>query len=249
MISKQRYFFALLFISVSVGVFWFLQGNPIDNNDLNQSEAHFFRWEAGASQRYRVAMNSSMRLNTLGAEGNQNVQVIYRSLLDLVTLEADQDKARVGMQLSNVQVSISGQSDPEMNRMLELPFRVQFSAGGVPSHFEFSEGLTGQEQSMLENIVRTFTVSIPKQSMPKHKQSWVAEEKNASGEYQATYQRVSPTQLEKSKGNFVALSSSPMLNKATIRSAEASTRSRWWSPCGTTRSTSNLRYGSLFPKS
>jgi len=160
-------------------------------------------------------MDSSMRLNTLGADGSQNVQVTIRSLLDLVTLEVDRDKARVGMQLSDVRVNISGQSDPEMNRMLEQPFRVQFLAGGVPNHFEFSEGLTGQEQSMLENIVRTFTVS-----MAEHKENWVAKEKNASGEYLATYQRVGPTQLEKSKDNFVALSSSPMLNKATITSKE-----------------------------
>ncbi len=232
MISKKQIFLALFLMSVSAGLLWLLPSDPGVNEHSMQNDPHFFRWEAGASQRYQVTMDSSMRLNTLGAGANQNVQVSFRSKLDLVTLEADQDKAKVGMQLSDVRVTISGQSDPEMNRMLELPFRVKFSAGGVPNHFEFSEGLTGQEQSMLENIVRTFTVSmpetmpdsmqesIPTQSKPESQPSWVATEKNASGEYRATYQRISPTQFEKSKDNFVALSSSPMLNKATITSKE-----------------------------
>lgn len=219
--KKQGLIFSLLLISVSVGVFWFLQGSLSVNNQLEQSEPHVIHWQVGASQRYRVAMDSSSRLNMFGTNDSQNVQVSIRSLLDLVTLGVGKDNARVGMQLSDVRVNISGQSDPEMNQMLELPFRVQFTAGGVPENFEFTEGLTGQEQSMLENIVRAFTISIPKQSMPEHKQNWVAKEKNASGEYRASYQRVSPTQLEKSKDNFVALSSSPMLNKATITSKES----------------------------
>jgi len=222
--TKQGISFTLFLISVAVGVLWFLQGSLSVKNNIVQSEAHFFNWQAGASQRYRVAMDSSSRLNMFGTNASQNVQVSIRSLLDLVTLDAEKDNAKVGMQLSNVQVNISGQSDPEMNRMLELPFRVQFTAGGVAEKFEFSDGLTGQEQSMLKNMVRTFTVSIPQQTIPeqsKHKQSWVVKEKNASGEYLATYHRVSPMQLEKTKGDFVAVSSSPLLNKATIASKES----------------------------
>jgi len=235
MTGKRRLTFSLLFISISVGVFWFLQTSLSVNQHPEQSELQVFHWQVGASQRYRVAMDSTSRLNMFGTNTSQNVQVSIRSLLDLVTLEADKDRARVGMQLSDVQVNISGQSDPQMNRMLELPFRVQFRAGGVPENFEFSEGLTGQEQSMLENIVRTFTVSIPKQAIPKQampiksipsksfpaqNQSWSVKEKNASGEYLASYKRVSPTQLEKTKQHFNALSSSPLLNKATITSNE-----------------------------
>ncbi|RDH80706.1 MAG: hypothetical protein DIZ80_16905 [endosymbiont of Galathealinum brachiosum] len=224
--EKQGLIFSLLLISVSVGVFWFLQASWSVNNTLEQNEPHVIHWQVGVSQRYRVVMDSSSRLNMFGTSDSQNVQVSIRSLLDMVTLEAGKDNTRVGMQLSDVRINISGQSDPEMNQMLELPFRVQFTAGGVPEKFEFSEGLTGQEQSMLENIVRTFTISIPKQSKPEKsrpegKQNWVVKEKNASGEYLATYQRVSSTQLEKNKHDFVVLSSSPMLNKATITSKES----------------------------
>lgn len=218
--SKQGFLLSFFLVSVSLGVFWFLQGNLGVNNHPGKSEAHFFQWQAGVSQRYRVKMDSSMRLNMLGANTSQNVQVSIRTQLDLVTLEADKKTASVGMHLSDVQVTISGQSDPEMNDMLERPFRVQFTAGGVAQNFEFSEGLTGQEQSMLENIVRTFTVSIPEQSNQAHKQSWEAKEKNASGEYLASYQRISPTELEKSKANFNSVSASPMLNNASITSKE-----------------------------
>jgi len=223
--NNRRLIFLLLFISVSAGVLWFLQGSLSVKNELEQNELHVFRWEAGASQRYRVTMDSSSRLNMYGTNNRQNVQVKVRSLLDLITLEVNENNARVGIQLSDVHINISGQSDPTMNRMLERPFRVHFTTGGVPDKFEFSEGLTGQEQSMLENIVRTFTVSLPKpsipvNSIPAYKQSWVAKENNSSGQYLATYQRVSPTQLEKTKGRFVSVSSSPMLKKATITSKE-----------------------------
>jgi len=218
--SKQGFLLSFFLVSVSLGVIWFLQGNLGVQHHPEQSEAQFFQWQAGASQRYRVKMDSSMRLKLPGANTTQNIKVSIRTLLDLVTLAADKKTASVGMRLSDVQVIISGQSDPEMNRMLERPFRVQFTKGGVAHNFEFSEGLTGQEQSMLENIVRTFTVSIPEQTNQVQKKSWVAKEKNASGEYLASYQRISPTELEKSKANFNSASASPMLDNASITSKE-----------------------------
>lgn len=229
--TYRQLLFAVCLISASIGAFWYVQGAPtekgfyksIEKNNEAQTAPHSINWKEGTSQAYRVSMHSSMRLNTLGASADQSMQVTVNSMLEFQILKAEKNNALVGMQLSGLRLTILGQSDPEMNRILETPFRVHFLSGGVPDKFEFPEGLTAQEQTMLENIIRTFTVSLPEgkpENKPAHKTEWVASEQNASGFYEASYQGITPRQLEKSKRNFVALSSSPILATATITSKE-----------------------------
>lgn len=234
--TRMGLVFAIVFVFGAVGLDWYLQGaagteserketsplaTKLDATNAGQALPNIL-WQEDAAQAYRLSMDSTMRLNMFGSGVDQATQVTLRAMLELRTLKVAKEQTLAGMQLSDLQLIISGQADPDMNRLLEQPFRVSFGSGGVPEEFEFSEGLTRQEQTMLENIVRTFTVSMPA-SQPNGAlggAEWLAQEGNASGFYQATYIAHSPGQFEKRKGNFVASASSPLLANATINSTE-----------------------------
>ena len=68
---------------------------------------------------------------------------------------------------------------------------------------------------MLENIVRTFTVSIG-----DDKDAWTSTERSASGTYQAAYKKQDAHRFTKSKSDFVAAQSTPILRGAKISSNE-----------------------------
>jgi HEAT repeat protein len=205
-----------IFLTLSVYGGWQLQGKF--KSDVSQTEVspRLFSWKTGVTQYYDLTMNSSMSMNTTGSGMNQNMGVNLQAGLEMLTLESEQNQALVGMQLSNVKLKVSGQSDSEVNKILQTPFRVRFSSGGVPENFEFSQGLNSQEQLMLENVVRTFTVSLV-----NDEEQWVSNEHNASGQYDAHYQKISSTTIKKQKKNFIASPSSPILKNAVIVSSES----------------------------
>jgi HEAT repeat protein len=172
-------------------------------------------WRVGSVQHYQVETDSSMQFSSAGGGTGQALRVKLNSALATMTLKADPEEALVGMRLPSVDLQIGGQSDPEANQALTSPFRVRFRKSGMPQAFEFPEGVTAQNRSILENLVRMFQVTMGKGK------TWVAQESNASGSYQAIYQRMNSTQVEKIKRKFTALPSMPMLAGADISSTEA----------------------------
>lgn len=134
-----------------------------------------------------------MQAKTTGAS---SIRVHLQGLLDTLTLETDTDQALVGMRLSSIQLKINGTMDSETNRALGVPFRVRFTANGMPLAFEFPAEVSLQNRSILENLVRTFQVSLDRGD------SWVTQESNGSGTYEATYRRSGPNSFEKSKRKF-----------------------------------------------
>ncbi|MEJ2652257.1 MAG: HEAT repeat domain-containing protein, partial [Gammaproteobacteria bacterium] len=172
-------------------------------------------WRAGTSQRYQVQTDSAMQMNSAGVGTGQALRVKMNCALEMMTLEADTEEAVVGMRLASVDLQIGGQSDGETNRALTTPFRVRFNVTGMPKAFEFPVGVSAQNRSILENLVRMFQVTMGKGK------TWVAQETNASGSYEATYQRTNSTQVEMIKRKFTALPSVPMLARAVISSTEA----------------------------
>lgn len=173
------------------------------------------RWRVGSSQQYQVRVDSSMQMSTAGASATQAMRVHMLCVLDLLTLEASAEAALIGMQLSSIELQVGGNSDPETNQALAVPFRVRFASGGFPESFEFPAGVTAQHRSILENLVRMFQVTMHKG------EAWVAQESNASGTYEAAYRRTSPSQVEKTKRHFVGLPSAPVFAGADITSKEA----------------------------
>jgi HEAT repeat protein len=84
----------------------------------------------------------------------------------------------------------------------------------MPEAFEFPAGVTAQHRIILENLVRTFQVTM------REGDNWVAQESNASGDYEAAYRRTSPLLVEKIKRNFVGRPSAPTYMGAEIASTE-----------------------------
>jgi HEAT repeat protein len=172
------------------------------------------RWRTGTSQQYKVQFDSSMLMNSAGANGAQAMHVQMNCLLDLHTLEVSDDSAWAGMRLSAIELKVNGQSDPDTNRALTAPFRVRYALKGIPEAFEFPSGVTARQRSMLKNIVWTFQVTMQKG------QTWSAQETNGTGAYEASYRRISPLQVEKTKSHFRNSSSASMLAGSKIDSTE-----------------------------
>ena len=154
-------------------------------------------WHSGIAQRYRVLSESSMQMQAT-VNGSSSIRVYIQGELDTLTLEADADQALVGMQLSSIELKINDTVDAATNRALGVPFRVRFSANGMPLTFEFPAEVISEHRSILENLVRTFQLSLDSGD------SWVTQESNGSGAYEAAYHRTGPAQFEKSKRRFNA---------------------------------------------
>ena len=162
---------------------------PVDSASLAM------QWHDGVAQRYRVLTESSMQMQAT-TQGASSISVRMQGQLDTLTLEAANDEAVVGMRFSSVELRINDTVDAATNRALGVPFRVRFAANGMPLAFEFPAEVNQQNRSILENLVRTFQVSLDSDD------NWVVNESNASGTYEAAYKRTGPTQIKKSKRKF-----------------------------------------------
>lgn len=169
------------------------------------------QWQPGVSQYYRVLSDSTMQMQ--GASGAMTMRVHLQGLLDTLTLETDADQALVGMQLSSIRLEINGTTDAETNRALEAPFRVRFAGNGMPLAFEFPAEVSQQNRSILEGLVRTFQVSLDRGD------SWVTQESNTSGTYEAAYRRNDPGHFEKTKRRFTSTAAG-MVNWSDVSSTE-----------------------------
>jgi len=156
------------------------------------------RWRTGTSQTYDVRVDSSLRMNMPGLSSAKSMTVRMEGVLEFRTLEAGPSEALVGMRLSAMEMRIAGASDPDTNRALTLPFRVRFASSGLPVAFEFPGNLTADLREVIENLVRMFQVAM------QDGETWVAQESNASGVYEAAYLRTAPTRVEKAKQRYVS---------------------------------------------
>ncbi len=141
------------------------------------------------------------------------ISVQLQGRLDTLTLGTDAGQALVGMRLSSAELKINGAMDAEINRALAAPFRARFAASGLPLAFEFPAEVSQQNRSILENLVRTFQVSL------EPGESWVTQESNGSGTYEAAYRRSGPNRFEKSKRRFTATAAG-MVSWSEVSSTE-----------------------------
>ena len=180
------------------------------------------QWHKGVAQRYRVSTDSSMQMGGSGTA--QSLEVKLDAKLDLLTLKTVAHGALVGMQLDNVDLRINDQTDDGTNHALEQPFRVHFSDGGMPVAFEYPQGVSQRNRLTLENLVRMFQVTTGEG------ESWVAQEHNGSGNYEAVYRRVDADTVQKHKQNFQSVPAKGLLAGAVIDSTEtihSDTRHDW----------------------
>lgn len=189
--------FATLLV-VALGALGLLErwNNDVENAQPNQSVFELL-WRAGTLQQYKVLVDSSFRMDMTGTRAIQSLRLRLEGTLEALTLEVGPDQALVGMRLSAADLQIGGQSDPQTNLALTSPFRVRFSSGGMPVKFEFPAGVSAENREILENLLRMF------QAVIRSGKTWVTQETNTSGTYEAVYQRLTATQVEKSKRRFV----------------------------------------------
>ena len=204
----------------ALGYFWHSSGDRADKKiaDALSDVPLMLRWREGSSQQYAVLMDSSFRMNTMGAgasQAGQSIAVHLEGILELRTLEVGPSQALVGMQLSSVALRVSGASDAATDKALGTPFRVRFASSGLPHAFEFPAGLTQEHRDLIENLVRTFQVVV------QNGQAWTAQEPNVTGVYEAAYVRNGPSRLQKTKQRFVAPAAAPVGTVPEIASRES----------------------------
>jgi len=176
-----------------------LLNSPRDEPEAVSADARpSLQWREGRSQQYDVRVDSTFLMTMPGAASGQSMALHMDGVLDFRTLEVDPAGVLVGMQFSTMTMSIAGNADPEVNRLLATPFRVRFELNGPPERFEFPAALGEELREVIRNLVRMFQVTI------RHGDQWLARETNASGSYEAAYSRVGLSTVSKRKRRYVS---------------------------------------------
>ena len=211
---------ALALSAAVLFVAWFLMQSPDrvpsvpeQPTAANEWTPLLMQWHAGVSQQYRVLSESSMGMQA-ATNGSSSIHVHLQGVLDTLILQTENNQALVGMRLSTIRLKINGSTDDETDRALGVPFRVLFADNGMPLRFEFPAEINRHNRSILENLVRTFQLSL------KPGDSWITNERNSSGTYAAAYQRTGAYQIHKSKHNFHTTAAG-MVNWSTLNSTES----------------------------
>lgn len=197
---------AVLITSISI---WWSGHSSDESATASPAIPTALQWSVGTLQQYNVRVDSTMQMSDA-----ENIRVLMSGILDMQTLEANAEAALVGLRLSSAELHISGQTVAETNRALMVPFRVRFYANGMPDSFEFAATVSAENRLILENLVRAFQVSM------QGGENWTVRESNASGTYEAAYQRTSPSLIEKSKGSFAGHPSAAIYQGAEVASYE-----------------------------
>lgn len=213
--SKQWLWPAVLVLGVVVlTAVWFGSADMDAKHPPTEPDDHFplkIQWHSGIAQQYRILSRSSMYMEA--ASSRPSIAVQLHCLLDTRTLEVGHDDVTVGMKLSSVELKINNTTDSGTNHALSAPFRVHFASDGMPVAFDFPAEISTQNRTILENLVRMFQVSIARSD------TWVAQESNGNGSFEAAYRRSGPLQIDKSKRKFSAPPAS-MMAGAEISSTE-----------------------------
>jgi HEAT repeat protein len=155
------------------------------------------QWREGTTQAYDVRVDSSFQMTAPGVSTAQAMTVLLDGILEFRTLEVGAEDVLVGMRLPAVAMRVAGESSPDTNRALTRPFRVRFALSGHPTAFEFPAAVTAEIRGVIENLVRMFQVTI------QQGETWVVQESNASGVYEAAYVRINPARVEKTKQRYL----------------------------------------------
>ena len=171
-------------------------------SEKSTTVANKLQWRAGRSQTYDVLVDSSFVMTMPGASSGQEISVNIDAILDYQTLEVKPSEVIVGMRFSSMEMKISGVTEEAVNDALTQPFRVHIAPNGLPVSFEFPAAVAAEHREIIENFIRMFQLAI------EDGKSWVVQEANSSGNYEAAYTRNSPTMLLKEKQRFLSSSSS-----------------------------------------
>jgi hypothetical protein len=160
--------------------------------------APLLTWRAGSAQRYELAVLANVRFGGGATEHAEPVVQDLRGELSFRTLAVGPDAISVGLQLDAITLRVGGVGDPDVARALATPFRVSFARDGRVLGCEFPAGVDAGHAAMLEEVVRTFQVSV------QAADAWTSDEGHATGRYLARYVRDDDGSLRRTKQQYVS---------------------------------------------
>ncbi len=163
-------------------------------------------WMPGARQTYRVVVDAAIDMALAGEGEWARLTQRLEGVLHMRVFESGLDRALVGFQFLPVALDLSGQSNPDVDALLSLPFLTAFDANGRPESFRFPAGMPTLARGILEEAVRTFQVVVSEDAAG----SWTTSEDHATGRYLAHYSLGRDGVLWKKKTDYVSVRSEAM---------------------------------------
>ncbi|MBW2417858.1 MAG: HEAT repeat domain-containing protein [Deltaproteobacteria bacterium] len=157
-----------------------------------------FDWSVGASQSYQLLVTTRIRMQLPKTAGPEAFEQRISGELHMKVFEADEERVRLGFQLSPVSYTLADAPAPEIEAGLSAPFLAVFERGGRPLDFSFPDDLERQQRIILEEIVRTFQLVFADGSQEPSR-TWTHSEEHATGRYLAYYRAGQDGNLRKRK--------------------------------------------------
>ena len=156
------------------------------------------RWRAGHAQRHRLAIDCTVTFGGDAASHGPPVQQVVRGELAVQTLIVATDAVVLGLRLDPLEVRTNDQRSADDERLLGTPFRLRLRPDGAMLGAEFPAGVPATHAALLEELVRTFQVTVQATSQ------WTSRETHATGRYRADYERNGAERLRRSKRGYEA---------------------------------------------
>ena len=156
------------------------------------------RWREGHSQRHRLTVDCTVQFGGDAAAHGPPVQQVLRGELAVHTLAVGADSVLLGMRLDPLEVRTNDQRSADDERLLGTPFRLRLRPDGAMLGAEFPAGVPATHAALLEELVRTFQVTV------QDRERWTSRETHATGRYRADYERRAPEQLRRTKVAYEA---------------------------------------------
>lgn len=156
------------------------------------------RWREGHFQRHRLAIDCTVSFGGDAASHGPPVQQVVRGELAVQTLTVAADAVVLGLRLDALEVRTNDQRSPDDERLLSTPFRLRLRPDGAMLGAEFPAGVPATHAALLEELVRTFQVTVMAGSQ------WTSRETHATGRYRADYERDGDERVRREKRGYEA---------------------------------------------